>query len=289
VIVRLVILGLLLLGRAGPAQQPNFNASVDAVVVDVAVTRAGKPVADLTARDFRLTDNGVVQTVSDVSRETLPVDVTVVADISGSREGPLLDSFRRGFHAVRQRLRPDDRAELILFDPRIQVVPDLERSHVVVTVEARNAGGGSTALLDALAAALIRPAVPARRRMAIVFTSGQDAGSFLDEPDLLEVAARSGVAVFAVTVTDGTSLVPQRPANPAFLGELTGSTGGAFVALQRDQDLGTSFVQALDEFRTSYVLRYMPTAPAPGWHVLGVSVARPGPYEVRARKGYFRR
>ena len=56
----------------------------------------------------------------------------------------------------------------------------------------------------------------------------------------------------------------------------------------RNQDLGPAFVRALNDFRTSYVLRYAIQGQAKaGWHELQVRVTRPGEYEVRARKGYF--
>jgi hypothetical protein len=57
--------------------------------------------------------------------------------------------------------------------------------------------------------------------------------------------------------------------------------------LQKDEDLGPTFLRALNEFRTSYVLRYQRTGIEPGWHELSVKVTRSGSYDIRARKGYF--
>ena len=75
------------LGLRAAAQQPTFQSAASSVALDVAVKRDGKPVTGLTARDFRLTDRGVPQTITDVSREQFPVDVTFVADLVGSVEG----------------------------------------------------------------------------------------------------------------------------------------------------------------------------------------------------------
>jgi hypothetical protein len=48
-----------------------------------------------------------------------------------------------------------------------------------------------------------------------------------------------------------------------------------------------AFKQAVADFRTSYVLRFMPTGVSKdGWHELTVRV-KSGTYEVRARKGYM--
>jgi hypothetical protein len=48
------------------------------------------------------------------------------------------------------------------------------------------------------------------------------------------------------------------------------------------------FLRALDDFRTSYVLRYAAEGVArAGWHEIAVRVIKPGTrYDVRARKGY---
>ena len=90
----------------------------------------GTPVTGLTARDFRLTDRGVLQTITDVSREQFPVDVTFVADLVGSVEGPWLNGFRRAFETMRRSLRDDDRGRLVLFDPRIKEINGIEYARV---------------------------------------------------------------------------------------------------------------------------------------------------------------
>jgi VWFA-related protein len=284
----LALLALPLAGMTAAAQQPTFRFVSSSVVLDVSVKRDGKPVTGLTARDFQLTDSGVLQTITDVSREQFPVDVTFIADLSGSVEGAQLDAFRRALETMRQNLRDGDRARLVVFDPRIREIDGLEYGRVRITADNRPTDGGASALVDAVAVSLVRDANPDYRRMAIVLTDGQDAGSFLDEPQLLDVAARGDMTVFAVALTDGTTRVPQRPSNERMLQALADTTGGALTVLQRDADLGASFVRELEAFRTSYVLRYSPTGVRPsGWHDVQVRVSRQGRFEVRARKGYF--
>ena len=56
-----------------------------------------------------------------------------------------------------------------------------------------------------------------------------------------------------------------------------------------DTLLDDAFVKAFDDFRTSYVLRYvLEGVPGPGWHDVAVRV--PGrTYQIRASRGYFGR
>src|SRR5262245_44417761 len=78
----------MLLGLTVTAQQPTFRSDVASVMLDVSVKRDGKPVTGLTAGDFRLMDRGVLQTITDVSREQLRLDVAFVPDLVGAVEGP---------------------------------------------------------------------------------------------------------------------------------------------------------------------------------------------------------
>jgi VWFA-related protein len=278
----------LLFGLTAFAQQPTFRSDVASVMLEVSVKRDGKPAVGLTASDFRLTDRGVLQTIVDVSREQLRMDVTFVPDLVGAVEGPWLEGFRRAFETMRRNLREGDRARLLLFDPRIQDVTGIERSSVEFKGETRAVGGGASSLFDAVSMSLIRDADPNYRRMAIVMSDGEDGDSFLDEREMLEVAARTDVTVFVIALTDGTTRVPQRPANERMLQALADSTGGTLTVVQRDADLAARFVHELEEFRTSYVLRYTPTGVRPsGWHDVDVRLNRSGRFQVRARKGYF--
>lgn len=67
------------------------------------------------------------------------------------------------------------------------------------------------------------------------------------------------------------------------------ATGGSVHGLSWiSSSAVTGFKRAFDDFRSSYVLRYVPKGVAlTGWHEIDVKVLRPGRFTVRARKGYF--
>jgi VWFA-related protein len=269
------------------AQRPVFRSAVDSVMVDVSVRHDNRPVADLAAADFEIQDNGVVQTIAEVSREALPIDVTLVVDLSGSVQGPLLGSLQRAMAAVDARLAPGDRARVVTFNEHVREVHELAPSGAFPAPVMRQPSG-TTSMIDALTVSLITPLDPDRRHVAILFSDGRDMMSFLDEAALVDVAKRIGQTVFAVAVADGTRDRPAHAGAEAFLRTLTDTTGGELTVMQRDDDLETSFVRALDDFRTSYVLRYTAAGVArEGWHTLTVKILRRGDYDVRARTGYF--
>jgi VWFA-related protein len=290
--VRAPRLGLVLVlaataAAALPAQTPVFHSVTDSITVDVSVRQRGKPVPGLTTRDFELRDNGVVQPIADLTREEMPIDITLVVDVSASLRGPLLVSLYRSVDEIGRQLRPTDRARLISFSQRVRELGQFT-GRLPDAAASLGPPGGETSLFDAIALAVVRPPEEGHRQMAIVFTDGRDNLSFLNETDVTAAAARGRMALFFVAVTDGTRARPLPSPHEKFFNALAETTGGMVEILQNDEDLGPTFLRALSEFRTSYVLRYTRAGGVePGWHDLAVRVTRSGSYDVRARKGYF--
>jgi hypothetical protein len=68
------------------------------------------------------------------------------------------------------------------------------------------------------------------------------------------------------------------------LRDVAARTGGQVHWLWQQADV---FERILDEFRSSYLLRYTPEGvERSGWHELEVKIARPGSFDVRTRRGY---
>lgn len=314
------IAGLALILAAGPsrsrvaeAQQTQFRSGVDVVQLTVAVINGKKVVADLTAKDFDVLDNGVKQSVLSVSRELLPIDVTMVIDTSESLTPALQTAIVNAANRIRERLKPADRVSLVTFNQRIQERLALRPPPQVGAIELGRVVG-QTALNDAIGVVLAERPVPDRRQMAIVFTDGYDSTSLLTEPDVIELAGRSNTSMFLVSRAVGASGLafspalatmtaggPRQPVD--FFNQIAAATGGlaqivpAFTMTTTESStvfrpnpnlLDEPFLTALDDFRSSYVVRYDLTGvPRPGWHTVVVKVNRPGnKYIVRTRTGY---
>ena len=282
---------------AGLLAQQTFRSAVDYVELDVAVTQGNKSVAGLTAADFEVTDNGVKQTILEVGRERLPIDVVMVVDISGSVQGKLLESLASAVNSVRRRLRDDDRVELVTFNGQILGRIPMTAANAVKAVKLDGASG-STSLDDAIIVSMAAPPEIGRRRMAIVFTDGYDTSSFLDEATVLDVAARSRTAMFMVStdvrakeffdkLADVTGGIVQI-VSPFTAGLPVVFAGQTTISFEPGGDiLDASFLRALDDFRTSYVVRYsLGDTAKKGWHDVAVRIVKSGRYQVRAKKGY---
>src|SRR4030095_12845935 len=86
--------------------RPVFRAAVDRVTVAVTVRdKRGRPVTTLQAADFNLIDNGKPQPVLEVHRDTTPVAMAILADISGSMEvAGKRDAVRDAAHQLAKHL-----------------------------------------------------------------------------------------------------------------------------------------------------------------------------------------
>lgn len=284
---RALLLLAALAAGAPAAQEVVFRASVATVAVDVAVQQDGRPVIDLGPGDFTVRDNGRLQEITGVIRETLPIDVTCIIDLSGSVQGPVLEALTRAVDAIGTQVRQTDRAGVVIFNQQIRQVRPLDAGGWPAGLSL-GTPTALTSLFDAVSVSLIAPPETGRRRMAIIFTDGLDMTSFVDGSSILELARRSNMAIFTVALADGTARRPQPAAHEELFRALADTTGGVLDVVQRDEDLSASFTQAFEDFRTSYVLTYAYDGPAePGWHPIEVTVERPGRFEVRARQGYF--
>jgi VWFA-related protein len=298
--------------RARQDARPSFRTTTEAVSVDVSVQRDGRPVANLTAADFELRDNGVVQAITDLSYEKMPIDVTIAFDVSLSVTDTVLTQLRRAVDDVRARLRPGDRIKLMTFNMRVSRVLDFtDRLADTKGAFDRVMPAGSTALLDTVAVALTSAAPIDRRQLIIALGDGQDTSSVTSEGALREVARRTtGTVVFvlpsvmtralplmspmapatsargSVTIVDGVVSAGPVQIVPAVFRAIAAETGGLVVPAIGDA-ISSTLTRTFDNFRSTYVLHYSPAGvPASGFHELQVRVTRRGNYDVRARRGY---
>jgi VWFA-related protein len=275
----------------GTAQQlPTFRASTDAVTVDVSVRDRTRVVTNLTAADFEVFDNDVLQQVTDVSYGKLPIDVTVALDVSLSVTGPLLERLRTAVRQLMRDLGGDDRLKLITFNMRISRIVDFttDASAVDQAIQTANAGGGSS-IWDAIGVALVSAAEPNRRQLVVVFTDGADGTSTMTPEALVELSRRTNASVTSVVAGGSGVLVRALTPGASVLQKLGTETGGTVIPVAGpSQDLTATFRRALEEFRSSYVLHYTPSnVERGGYHTLRVSVKRGPAFTVRARRGYF--
>ena len=298
------VLALTAVGPVPTAGQ-TFRSGVDAVAVDVLVTRGRNAVSGLTADDFTVLDNGVRQDVAAVFVEEVPVTLLLVLDTSGSVRGAPLRRLLAAAEAAGEALRPGDRVGLMTFSDklRLAVEPPAPPADLPAAL-GRVRAGGATALYDATFAALALRDRTVGRTVALVFSDGYDTASWLEPPDVLDAARRSDVVVYAVRhdrlaqegwqQREGRGLASRwfvddpHLFRQEYLAQLAADTGGSVYVAADLERLREVFERVVDEFRSRYLLTYTPQGvEAGGWHELEVRVRGRG-RRVQARRGYLR-
>ena len=257
--------------------QASFRSRIEAVEVDVAVMRGGTTVAGLTADNFVVTDNGIVQEVRATLLAAEPLRLTLMLDVSKSVSGSRLASLIKASQDMVHALRPDDQVSLITFSHRVtSVVPMGHDRSAINDALAMLSGDGATALRDAAYLGLATASDGHSRALLLLFSDGFDTTSFLTEDTVLESAKRSNAVVHAVHF---------RP--DAFLSRLAEISGGRAWSASSDRQLEELFGRVLDEMRARYLLTYSPSGPQkPGWHQIKVSL-KGARGDVIAKQGYF--
>jgi VWFA-related protein len=284
--------------RSPGEQQATFRSTTAMVSVSVSVKRGNAVVPNLKAADFTLADNGVPQIVEAVSMESVPVDVTLFLDTSGSTAGKL-DEMQHDVQTILQLLRSGDRFRLLTIGDAVNLaVPWVAAgTKAAVPIEAV---GGISLIRDALMFALVHRPEPDRRHLIVGMTDRQDCGSVVPAALLLDVAGRSDAVMHLVDYQGGggdsryrvRTCSPQAgPGGEQIITEAAERTGGELHEQSRffrASSIARAFKTIFDDFRQSYVLRYAPSGvKGPGWHPIAVNVPAAKNATIRARQGYY--
>lgn len=294
VVASTAVLGVFLLGISVDTQVV-FRARTESVGISASVKRGNAPVANLTASDFRLTDNGVAQAIEAVTIESVPLDVTLFMDTSGSTAGAL-DRMKRNVVSIAGMLRPDDQFRLLTIGLAVETPVPWQRAGNRVALDMK-AVPGISLVYDALFVALTHAPAAGRRHLIVAMTDGEDCGSLLDGARVLDASGRSEAVLHWICVSSGGDFDPN--AVPAwctpgdarevdFVGESAARTGGDSHRSRFGDPAVRTFAQILDEFRQSYVLRYSPQGvKGNGWHAVTVQVPAHPALTIKSRSGYF--
>ena len=275
---------------AATAAQQKFKVSTESVPVYVTVTDPQKRlVPDLVQEDFEVLDNGKPQTLTVFQNKPTPITTIVMIDSSGSMTAAL-DLVKEGAEQFLIRLLPEDRAQVGAFNDKIEFHPSTEftgNRDALVSYLKDLDFGYPTRLYDALGESVARLENLDGRKVAVVFTDGEDTDSKIGVGHVIERARTKDVMVYAIGLVneyfDGQQRHRTQPDRG--LRKLTDETGGGYFELKRTADLNETFTRVAQELHSMYVLGFSPETLDGKVHKLDVRIKKPGMI-ARARKSY---
>ena len=296
---------LLALAAAVPvriaAQEPDppsysESAGAEYVMLPVLVTdKDGKYVEGLTKDDFviRVGDSRVDFDTFERD-EGAAVSFAFLVDTSGSMGvGSKLDNAKNAIRSIlRNRVPGDDFALFTFSEGKVRLVSDSSPDPAGLVKELWDLeASGQTALFDAVAMTPELMKGRNNKRAILLFTDGVDNASELSAAKMAEILQRVSVPVYAIGMKNASFDVvkeqERREMSIENLELLAGSSGGKMHLVGRDVDLRPLAARISSEVRQQYLLGFAPSGKGDvKYRIVFVSVAKPGSWVVRTRRGY---
>jgi len=250
---------------------------------------AGRLVADLPRDAFEVYEDGERQTVTQFTRDRVPISLGVLVDISDSMFGRRIQDARAAVDRfLFDLLDPGDEFFILAFNHRPHVLTRWTNAPDVVrrALDGLRPSGG-TAAYDAVLEALPLVDNRSRERAALLLISdGADTASTATLRDVRSALFRSDAFAYAIAIDSPEPQPINTRVNVTALREITDQSGGRTEIVQNSSDLVSATSRIADELNHQYVLGYTSTRGADGqYHSLRVRV-RGSDYRVRARNGY---
>ena len=198
-----------------PGKDVVGSITTHIVITPVTVTdRNDNIVNNLTPKDFRLTDNGKVQSITeDVAVH--PISMVIAVQASAEVEKMLPAVQKMGSAISAQILGDDGEVAVIEFDHRIQTLTNFtsEPDKLSGALKKLKPGSRSSRLNDATIEGinLLKRRPVGRRRILLLISESRDNGSELKAREVLSEAEFADVVIYAIDISKFVASVTAPP------------------------------------------------------------------------------
>ena len=328
---------LLLIGAAHPQsgrkvvpKQPDQDEAIrlraEEVLLNVTVTDSyGHQATELVKDEFIVAEDGQRQDIASFVVSSIPVNVVLMLDASGSVVSQINSLRDAAMHFVNQ-LTPEDKISVMEFHTNVELIQDWtskaeEVRHSLswrfkpgmVQTKQGSFDYGSTALFDALYSAADEQLAKVEGRKAIILlTDGDDTSSKVTFEQALTSIVKSGSVVYVISkarqfinelskyrgrtsrVLGGNNaqmadmMVARYERAEELMTRLSTLTGGRIFSPLEDKEMKDVYSQVAHELKNQYIITYVPKNLEHDGRLRHIKVflARPG-YSARTRDAYY--
>ena len=281
--------------------------NVEAIVVD----KSGNPIPNLGKKNFRISDDGVPQAVSNFAVAEASLTVCMLVEFS-NKWWPFLYMALQNAYGFVDYIRPKDWVAVVSFDTRPQILADFtqNRDEVVGALnQLRMPGFSETDLWDAMSFTIDRMKDIQGRKAILMICSGYDTFSKINYDQALKLAKTTDAAIYPISILEFITVRTGRPdpieavqAKNA-LNTIAEYSGGKAYFPRFEGELPSIYQQISAQLRARYSLGFVPTNTARDgrFHKLKVDVideqgnplrvvdqkGKQVKYKVVARDGYY--
>jgi Ca-activated chloride channel family protein len=256
---------------------------VEVVQITAVVTDKGRFVPGLARGAFKLSEDGVAQTIEHFSSEGSPLEIVVAIDVSESMT-QAMPQLKNAVKKFLSALGPKDQVTITAFNDNMFTLAKRETS-VSLRIRAidRLSAWGGTALYDVIIRGVQQLAKQPGRRVFVVFSDGDDRTSHATLRAVESAVRANDATLFMVALGRGVKEAQLKSG----IERLVDLSGGRALFVERSDQLEEPFSEILDELSHQYVVGYESTNVKRNGSWRAVKVEVPGTsYSVRARQGY---
>jgi VWFA-related protein len=296
--------------QAQEQQEEALKLSTQLVVADVQVLnkKTGVPVRGLTERDFLVYEDGVKQQLTHFSKDSLPLSIVLLLDVSGSVM-PVIDSVRDSGLKALNELKPGDEVALMAFGVWTSVLQEFTKDRQLVAerlgaIERMGPWIREGTYIDEAvyesAKHFAKASIPDSRRIIIIITdnfSNQPPSLGHSEAASMQQLHAAGASVCGLVVGDFNAAVNEYRKKNFFIKDSIGGyiteTGGILSQVDKD-DVTVKLARLIERLRSRYSLGYTPLNEKRDGRFRNIKVKllaaaerREGEVTIIARKGYY--
>ncbi len=267
----------------------TLAVTTNLVTINVSVTRKNKPVEDLQANDFNITDQGIQVRPQffDIGNDA---SIVFVIDTSASMRG---EKWKRIKTGLKEFLKQDQRANytLVTFNDKPELlVTAASAEEFWQSFLSIKKPDGDTALYDGLATALkVSRSLPSRQKAIVLLSDGDDNRSSASLQTIQDAVYSQHLTVYPIGILlskreDGSR---ERAHGMNVLKTLAQVTGG-IVTFPTPDKIEKTLSNIYTEIVHKYALSYYPPDHSTGWHSVNVAMTNNSRrLELRYADRYF--
>lgn len=300
------------LEKINPNEVFTLSTTTNLVNVDVMVLDPnGNPIPNLGKVNFKLSDDGVPQAISNFAPAEAPMTVCMLIEFSNKWWVFLYMALQDAYEFVRV-IEPKDWVAVVSFDMQPHILQDFTQNRYEVSQSLdrlRMPGFSEINLFDALAFTIDRMKDVQGRKAILVICTGYDTFSKLTYDQALKIVRNSDTAIYPISILEFITVrYPQMETVDALqarnaLATIAKYSGGQAYFPRFEAELPSIYEQIAGQLRLQYSLGFVPTNPAKDgkFHKLKVELVDPRgnplrivnqkgknvKYRVVARDGYY--
>jgi VWFA-related protein len=309
---------------AGFAQTTLHTTTTLVVVPTLVQTTGREPVFSLTAADFVLTDNGVLQKVTLEEETKRPLSLVVLMQTGGIARGQFPSYVNLETMLASLLGGTPNKVSIVNFDSR----PEAASPFTSNVAEWRDAidhpdqGDSGAAIFDGISFALdlLKKEPVSNRRAILLISQERDSGSKTQMKDIVRDLGETNTAIYSVTFSAEKTAARQAFKDPAHLNppidigagsfqgyfnlsaplalvigamrknlsaEVANLSGGEAMSFDGRGELEQDMNVLNNHIRNSYILSFSPISAEPGLHTIKVQLAHHPEMIVSARTSYW--